>query len=167
MTNAIMMEALNTQMNEEMKSYFVYVAMAAYFEDNKLPGCAHWMRMQAEEEMMHAWKFYNYIFSRGGKPSYNAFGKVNESFDSMQDVFEKALAHEKYITTTIEGLLKLARKEDDLATESMMRWYIDEQVEEEATVQGILDQISLVDQQANGLYLLDKELGGRTTTAVA
>ncbi len=166
MTNEVMMNALNAQMNEEMKSYFVYIAMAVYLEENKLPGFSNWMKQQAEEEMLHAWKFYNYIFSRGGTPVYEAIPKAADSFSGVEDVFKKSLQHEKHITGCVEKLLKRARTEDDLATESMMRWYIDEQVEEEATITAILDKISLVDQQANGLYLLDKEMGTRSPSEV-
>jgi len=162
MTNKKVLDALNVQFNEELNSSFVYLAMAADFEAKKWLGFSTWMKKQADEEMIHVWKLYNFIFSRGGRPVYKAIDEPEMEYESVKSIFEAALKHEQYITSCVEKLVKLTREENDLATESLLRWYIDEQVEEEDNVSTILDRLAHIENDAGALYLLDQELGTRT-----
>ena len=165
MTNKKVLDALNVQLNEELNSFYLYLAMAADFEAKKWLGFSTWMKKQADEEMIHVWKLYNYIFSRGGRPIYGAIEEPRAIYDSVQDLFQKALDHEKHITSCVEKLVKLAREENDLATESLLRWYIDEQVEEEDNFNTILDRLEHTNDNPGALYLLDQELGNRVLNA--
>lgn len=167
MTNQKVLDALNIQLNEEMNSYYIYLAMAADFEYKKWLGFATWMKMQAEEEMIHVQKLYGYIFSRGGRPVYKAIEEPRKEYKSVRDLFEKALEHEKFITASVEKLVKISREENDMATESLLRWYIDEQVEEEDNLNTILDKLEHTADNPGALYLLDQELGNRVAPAPA
>ena len=165
MTNEKILEALNIQLNEEFSSSYIYLAMAADFEFKKWGGFASWMKKQADEEMIHAWKLYDYIFSRGGRPVFGAIGKPQTEYKSVRQIFEKALKHEEYISSCIEKLVKLAREEDDVATESFLAWFVDEQVEEEASVHDILDRLEHVEDNPAALYFLNQELGQRVPSS--
>ncbi len=159
MTNEKVLEAINKQMNEELNSVYIYAAMAADFEAQNLTGFAAWMKVHAGEEMVHATKLYGYIYSRGGRATFKAIPEPKASYENPEEVFQKALEHEEYITSRVDDLVRLARQENDLATESLLKWYVDEQVEEEATIKGIIQKLKLAGQSPIGLYTLDKELG--------
>ncbi len=119
------------------------------------------MKIQGEEEMIHVWKIYDYIFSRGGRPVFREIKKPKGEYESIRAIFESGLKHERYITSSVEKLVVLARSENDLATESLLQWYIDEQVEEENNFQTILDRLEQTEGNSGALYLLDQELGKR------
>jgi ferritin len=159
--DAKLVKQLNKQVAEEINSAYLYLAMAADFEDKNLPGMAGWMYSQYHEEMEHGKKIYKYIIERGERAILEAIGKPQESWDSPEAVFEASMKHEKYITGCINKLYKLAVEADDVATQIFLQWFITEQVEEEASVDAVLKKLAMVGKTPNGLYLLDKELGAR------
>ena len=154
-------KAINAQINAEMYSAYLYLAMAAYFDDKSLPGFANWMKMQAQEEMSHAMKFYNYAYERGGVVKLDAIAKPPTNFKSPLAVMKEVLAHEKVVTSLINGLYELASKEKDYASKSFLKWYIDEQVEEEANASELIERLQLAGEKGPGLFMMDKELAGR------
>ncbi len=156
-----MQDAINKQINQELFSGYLYLSMAAYFEAGNLKGFAHWMRKQAEEEKKHAMKFFDFVTERGGIVSLEAIEKPAHSWKGPLGVFEDALGHEKKVTGMIYGLADLAESEKDRASESMLKWFIDEQVEEEKTANEIVQKLKMVGSSGSGLVMLDKELGKR------
>ncbi|WP_028972838.1 ferritin [Spirochaeta cellobiosiphila] len=161
MTSKNMLDKLNQQMYEELNSFYIYASMASDFEARGYLGFAGWMKKQAEEEMSHAWKIYGYINSRGGKAVFQAIPQPKADYASVVETFKASLAHEQHITACIDKLVFLARDEKDLATEQFLGWFVSEQVEEEASVQEVLDKLKVLDGSPSTLYLLDKELGAR------
>lgn len=152
---------LNEQICEELESAFLYLAMAADFEDKDMSGAAAWMRSQYHEELEHAMKFFNWIVEREGTPVVPALKQPQKSWPSLLAAFEAAHKHEKHISSCIDGLVKAARDEADNATESFLQWFVKEQVEEESAVLTIVKRLRLVGETGNGLYMLDRELGMR------
>lgn len=158
---------LNEQLNAEMASAYLYLAMAIYFEENNLKGFAHWMNLQAKEEMDHAMRFLNYIQERRWQVKLSDI-KVAEgsSWSSPKDVFEHTFAHEKKVTSSINNIMDLAVSTKDYATQSFLRWFIDEQVEEESSVDEILQRINLIGEDQSLLLMFDAELGKRVEAPV-
>jgi ferritin len=154
-------DALNAQINEEMASAYLYLAMAADFEAKNWKGAAAWMKKQAAEEMEHAMKFYAYINERGGKAEFAELKKPQSSWKNHLEAFEAAYKHEQHITGCINRLMKAARDASDYATENLLNWYINEQVEEEANADEIVQKLKLVGDNTNGLFMIDHELGKR------
>ncbi|MBU1244704.1 ferritin [Myxococcota bacterium] len=154
-------EAINDQINAEMFSAYLYQSMAADMEHKGFAGIAHWFLAQAQEEMVHAMKFYGYIIERGEKVTLKALEAPQTTWKDPKAVFEAALTHEKYITSRINNLYKLAQKAGDPATEIMLHWFIKEQVEEEANANEILAKIQLMGKTPDAMYLLDRELAAR------
>jgi len=160
-------EALNQQLNEEFYSSYIYLSMAAFFESKNLVGMANWMKIQTQEEYAHAIKFYDFINSTGQKVVLKEIKAPQVDWDTPQAVFETTLEHEKYITDCINKLARLADDENDYATKNFLNWFIDEQVEEVATVDDILQRFKLIGDDKPGLFWLDKELAERQTTPQA
>jgi ferritin len=156
-----MEEALNKQMNRELFSAYLYLAMSAYFETAIMKGFAKWMRLQAKEEKAHALKFYDFIIARGGKVSFLAIESPKTNWTSTGKVFEHAYAHEQKVTSLINSLVELAIKEKDHATFEMLQWFVKEQVEEEANASEILAKIKTFGDIQGKLFYLDHELGKR------
>ena len=156
------LNAINEQINAEQYSSLLYLSMSAWFSDKGLPGFANWMYVQYQEEMTHANKFFNYVNERGGKVTLKAIGQMPTEWGSIIEVVEATLAHEQYVTDLINNLVDIALQEKDHATQSFLQWFVDEQVEEEANVKEILDTLKLVNGQGNGIFMLDRELRGRT-----
>lgn len=156
-----MENALNEQINRELYSSYLYLSMCAYAQKLGLPGVANWMKVQAKEELTHANKFFDYIIERNGKVELKAIDSVPSDFGSVIETFENVLKHEEYISDSINKLVDIAIEISDHATRSMLMWYVDEQVEEEANVSTILDQLKIVEGKGQGLYLIDKELATR------
>jgi ferritin len=154
-------KALNTQMNFELSSSYLYLAMAAYFESENLSGFAHWMKVQSGEEYGHAMKIYSYINQRNGKVNLNKIEAPKSEWKGAAEVFTETLKHEQSVTKAIDELVDLSVTEKDHATNAFLQWFVTEQVEEEATAMSILDKIKLVGDNKNGLFLLDRELGMR------
>ena len=155
-------KALNAQINAEMHSAYLYLSMSAWFQAKGLPGFSNWMKIQYQEELTHAMKFFNYVHERNGRVLLEPIAGVEQEFESIIDAFEKTLAHEQKVTSMINDLVDVAMAASDHATQSFLKWFVDEQVEEEATVQGILDDLRLINGQGNGLFLLNRELATRT-----
>ena len=156
-----MLKALNDQIHHELESAYIYLAMSAYFESGNYPGFAHWMKMQFEEEMMHAFRFYDYIHSRGAKVDLQAIEKPPADYDSPLAAFETSLGHEMKISKDIHNLYGLAIEEKDYPSLSFLQWFIDEQVEEEEHVSQVVEDIRRVSKSDHGMLMLDRELGQR------
>lgn len=157
-----MLKELNQQINEELYSEYIYLAMAADLEDKGLKGMATWMRVQAREENVHAMIFYNYISERRAKVELEAIAKPPQTWESPLAIFEGAFAHEQHITGRINHMVKVAREENDNATLQMLQWFVEEQVEEEANTDEVAQQLKIVGDDGRGILMLDRELGTRT-----
>lgn len=156
-----MQAAMNKQINAELHSAYIYLSMSAYFEDQNLTGMAHWMRMQWSEELDHAQKFFDFIHERRGRVLLEAIESVPTAWDSPLAVFENAFEHERKISGMIDELVNLAVEERDHAANSFLQWFVDEQVEEEASADAIVQQLKLIGDAGHGIYMLDRELGQR------
>ena len=160
-----MQAALNNQINEELDSAYVYLQMAAESDRIGLPGFTNWFKMQYTEELAHADRFFNYILERNGEVQLGSIGKPELGNVTPLSLFEHALAHEQHITGCIFRLKDLARSESDHATDVFLEWFVNEQVEEEAAAQSVIDQLRLVEGSPNGLFMIDRELAARQPDA--
>jgi ferritin len=161
MLKAPIEEALNEQLNAELYSEYLYLSMAAYYEEEGLVGFASWMRIQAEEEHGHAMRIYDFVIDRDGRVILDSIDAPPSEWSGPADAFEAAYEHEVEISGMIDDLVVLAREENDNATENMLQWFVAEQVEEEATARDILDKLNLVGEDGPGLLMVDQELGQR------
>lgn len=161
MINEKMAKALNDQINKEFYSSYLYLQMAAYFEEIGLKGFANWMKVQAQEENSHAHKFYDYLVDRGGKVVLDTIEKPQNEYKSVIDVFEKTLEHEVYVTSLINNLIDVAEEVKDRASMSFLKWFIDEQVEEESNCEDIIAQLKIVDCSGDALFMMDREMAQR------
>ena len=166
MMNAKMVDALNKQINEEYYSSYIYLAMAAYLDDQDLDGMGHWMRMQAQEEHLHAMKIFDYMLERGARIELFAVAAPPREWDSPLAAFEGALEHEKYMTDNINTMVDLAISERDHATNNIMQWYVSEQVEEEANVENIVKKMKMMGDSGQGLFMMDRELASRQAPSI-
>lgn len=155
-----LVNAINKQLNFELESAHVYLAMQNYFASISLSGFESWFNVQYQEEVAHAAKFMRYLNERGERVIIEGFETPNNDFDSILEVLEAALNHEKKVTSNINDLMDMAQDLRDHASTSFLQWYIDEQVEEEASFMELIDKVKLMD--GKGIYMLDKELGART-----
>lgn len=156
-----MQKALNDQINKEMYSSYLYLSMAAGFKDKNLNGCANWVRVQSQEEMGHAMKIFSYIYDRAGSVKLAAIAAPPTEFDTPLSVFEMIYEHEQKVTGMIDKLMDLAIEEKDYATQSFLKWLIDEQVEEEDSALAVVNQLKMIGDSVNGLFMLDHALGAR------
>ncbi len=161
MLSKTMEDALNKQINRELYSSYLYLAMSAYFKSGNLDGFAKWMRVQAEEEKAHGMKIYDYVIARGGKVALLAIEAPKVKWASAGKVFEEVYAHEQKVTGMINALVELAIKEKDHATFEMLQWFVKEQVEEEENASAILVRIRMIGDVPGHLFCLDHELGER------
>jgi ferritin len=159
-----MMEALNEQVNREMYSAYLYMSMSAYSNTVGLKGFANWFMVQYHEEMLHAMKLYEYILRQGGRVTLKAIKEPPRDFESPLDMFEKTLAHERFITGSINERMDLAISEKDHATQIFLQWYVNEQVEEEENDNDIIAQLRFIKDNPQGLMMLDRELAARVAT---
>jgi len=159
--NQKMLDALIGQINEELNSMYIYMAMAADLDEMGWGGMAHWMRKQAQEEMGHAVKFQGYVKDRQGRVVFKALPEPQLTWNTPLELFKAALAHEKYITGTIHKLVKMAREVDDIATEVFLNYFVTEQVEEEDAACGIVDALEKVGSSVGPLYQVDSWLRKR------
>ena len=164
MFNKKIEKAINDQINAEMWSAYLYLSMAAQCHELGYSGMANWFEIQFKEEQDHAQIFYNYIISRGGRVTLKPSDTVQSAGKDTLAMFENTLEHEKVVTSLINDLFALATKEKDYATQSMLKWFIDEQVEEEENARGLIDSLKMINGNGYGLYMLDKELAARTYT---
>jgi len=160
-------DALNEQINAEFYSAYLYLSMEAYFESANLPGFANWMRAQTQEETMHAMKIYDFVNERGGRVLLKSIAKPPTEWQSPLAAFEAAHKHEQRVTGLINDLVNLAVEEKDHAAKTFLQWFVDEQVEEEASVNKVVQKLKKTDRTAGEQLLIDKELGRRVFTPPA
>ncbi len=161
MLEAEMEQALNDQVNAELYSSYLYLSMASYLAEENLGGFANWMRIQAQEEVVHAMKIYDYILERGGRAVMQAIEQPEIEWDSALDVAETTYEHEQKVTASINDLVDLAEELSDHATKQFLQWFVEEQVEEEDSADELVQQLKMVEGDARGLLMLDKELAQR------
>ena len=162
-----MRDALNQQINAEIYSAYLYFSMAAYFEAKSLEGCANWMKVQAQEEMTHAVRFYNYLNNAAGRVTMLPIEGPPTEWDSPLAVFEAVYVHEEKVTGLINDLVALANEEKDYATLAELQWFVTEQVEEEASADAVVQKLKLMQGAPGGLFMLDRELAPRVFTMPA
>ena len=163
MINKKVETTLNEQVNAEIYSSYLYLSMSAYFSSINLAGFAQWMKAQALEEMVHAMKIYDYINERGGRVLLSAIAAPPTAWESPVVVFTATLEHEQKVTGLINNLVDVAIAEKDHATNIFLQWFVSEQVEEEASVDEVLQKLKMVGDQGHGLFMMDRELGARTS----
>lgn len=161
MLSDTLLAALNEQITKELHSAYVYLGMAAYLEAENLPGMAKWMRVQAQEELGHAMKIFNFVLERGGTVRLGAIESVPTTYDTPAAAFKAALEHERKITASINALYELAQKENDYPTQVMLQWFIEEQVEEEANVGRAAEMVAAAVGHPPVLLMIDHRLGER------
>src|SRR5829696_677942 len=158
MINPTIQKAINEQIKHEFFSSYLYLSMSAYFETLSLPGFARWMRVQSQEEHEHAMKFFDFLNDRGGSVELQAL-------DQPAGEFQSPLDHERKVTALIHRLYELALKENDYATQTLLQWFITEQVEEEKNAGQIVEQLKMTGGEPSALLLLDRDLAGRGAAA--
>ncbi|MFQ6099913.1 MAG: ferritin [Anaerolineae bacterium] len=161
MLNQIIQDAMNEQIKNELYSAYLYLSMSAYCESINFAGFARWMRMQAQEELGHAMRFYGFIHNRGGRVVLQAVDQPPAEFQSPLDVFEKTLEHEQKVTAMIDDLYALAVQEKDYASQIFLQWFVTEQVEEEDNASQIVETLRMLGDNRQALLMLDRELGRR------
>ncbi|MBI5251320.1 MAG: ferritin [Desulfomonile tiedjei] len=161
MINEKIQDAFNEQLNAELYSSYLYLSMAAYFQSVNLEGLASWMRCQAQEEILHAMKFYNFINERAGRVLLAAIEGPPIKWESPLAAFEDAYRHEEKVTGLINNLVDLAIQEKDHAANAFLQWFVNEQVEEESSVDAVVHQLKLAGDQGSGLFMIDRELATR------
>tara|TARA_Y100000590_G_scaffold265478_1_gene298273 strand:- start:3203 stop:3721 length:519 start_codon:yes stop_codon:yes gene_type:complete len=154
-------QAFNDQIGSELYSAHLYLSMAAYFESINLPGFANWMRIQHQEETIHALKLFDYVNQRNGRVVLNAIDQPRVDFESVRAAVMTALDHERSVSSLINSLYEVSSKEKDYAAEVLLEWFINEQVEEEKSVTDIVDQLDLIGDNGTGLMILDDKLASR------
>ncbi len=159
-----MQDALNGQIVAETYSAYLYWSMAAYFESVNLSGFARWMKAQAQEELVHAAKFFDFVVERGGRVTLDAIDAPPTEWDSPLAAFEHAYEHEQKVTGLINNLVDMAVAQRDHATRNFLDWFVDEQVEEEASADGVVQKLRLIGDAPGGLFMLNQELGQRVFT---
>ncbi len=159
-----MQGAINKQVTAEFYSAHLYLSMAAYLDSIDVPGFAQWMRIQYQEEVSHATKLMEYVIERDGRAIITGFEDPQVEWKSVLDIFESAYAHEQKVTAMINNLMDIAIEEKDHAASIFLQWFVNEQVEEEATAKGIIQQLKLLGDSKAGLFQIDRELGQRVFT---
>ncbi len=162
-----MEDALNDQINAELYSAYLYLAMAAYFDSANMAGFASWMRVQTQEETAHAMKIFDFVSERGGRVVLKAIEEPAKEWKSPLAAFKAAYEHEQYITGRIDDLVNLAIKEKDHASNAFLQWFVNEQVEEETSVDSVVQQLTMAEKAPGALFMMDRELGQRTFTPPA
>jgi ferritin len=154
-----LLTALNDQINAELGSAYQYLAMAAYFDSVNLEGSARWMRRQAREEVSHAMRIFDFVHARDGRVSLLAIAPPQGQFPSPFGVWEAVLKQEQHVTALIHALYRLAGDEKDYPTQTLLQWFVAEQVEEEKTAKAILEQVRMIGSSSPAIYFLDRHLG--------
>jgi ferritin len=161
MIGKAMQDAMNEQINKELFSSYLYLSMAAWFEDRNLPGFANWMRIQADEEREHAMKFYDFVLERGGRVFLKAIEAPKTEWNSALEAAEEVAAHEGKVTTSIHSLYELAQKEKDYPAQVMLQWFIAEQVEEERNAAELVANLKMIEERGTAVLMLDHRLSKR------
>jgi len=160
-----MLDAMNEQIRREFESAYIYLGMAAYFDAKNLPGFAHWMKIQFEEELAHTFKIYDFVNDRDEAVELGSVEKPSSTYDSPLDAFQAALKHEQYISKSIHDLYDLADEENDHASKQFLHWFIEEQVEEEQNAGEIAETLEMVDNHPQAVLMLDREFAQRQPPA--
>lgn len=155
------LDKLNEQIKHEAYSAYIYYAMVGYFETQNLKGFANWMLIQAQEEITHMHRIFSYVNDRGAAVELEGMDKPQGTWDSPVDAIKAALEHERFISEKINECVSLAVAENDHPTNTMLQWFVAEQVEEEATADELLQKLIMIGDNASGLFLLDSELSKR------
>ena|SRR6185436_11741567 len=158
-------DSLNEQINIELYSAYTYLAMSANFETQHMEGFANWMKLQAQEELSHAMKYYNYVIERGAEISFKSVQAPSGNWSSPLKAFEEALKQEQKSTLLINAQMDLAVSEKDHATQIFLQWFVTEQVEEEDSIGGILQKLNRIGDDPNGLLMIDQKLAQRSSAA--
>lgn len=161
MFNKRIEKMINDQINAELYSSYLYLAMSAYCSELGLAGFANWLKIQAQEEMCHADFMFNYLIERNARVTLDAIQKPPVDWNNIIEVFEETLKHEQYVTSRINDILNAALEEKDHATASFYKWFIDEQVEEESTASDVLSKLKLTKAEGAALFYLDQEMQKR------
>jgi ferritin len=161
MLSKAIQDAINNQINKELFSSYLYLAMSTYYAESNFSGFASWMKVQSTEEYGHAMKFYGYVVERNGHVELETIEKPNAKFKSPADVFKQVLEHEQKVTAMINKLYELAIKEKDYPTQIMLEWFITEQLEEEKSAGDILEQLKMVGDSPVSLIMMDRQLAAR------
>lgn len=156
-----MIDALNSQVNAELYSSYLYLSMGSYFESEDMSGFANWMRVEAQEELVHAMKIYDFIIQRGDKVTLTRIDSPLTEWKSALDAFEHVYAHEQKVTELINQLVNLAISLGDHATNNFLQWFVSEQVEEEESSSGVLKKVKMANELLSALLMLDSELAQR------
>ena len=164
MLSQTLQKTVNDQIQKELYSAYLYLSMESFFRSQNLNGCANWMRIQTQEEMTHATKMYDYLIERGGRVLLKPIDGPETDWDSPLAVFDAVSKHEQKVTSLINNLVDLAIEEKDHAANSFLQWFVNEQVEEEASADEIVQQIKMMENAPGGLFMLDRELGQRVFT---
>jgi len=162
------MEAeFNEQINKEMYSAYLYLAMATYCANTGFMGFANWMRVQTQEEMAHAMKMYDYVIERGGNVELFTINQPDQTWANLTNVFEATLKHEQFVTSCINHLMEVAMEEKDFASIAFLNWYVNEQIEEEANADELVKKLQFIANDKNAMLLLNNELSARVFTPIA
>lgn len=154
-------DAINKQINIEMQSAYTYLGMSTKMELLSFPGMASWLRLQWEEELVHAMKFIDFMVQRDAPVRLAALNQPKVTFTTPLKAFESVLKHEQFVTKSIHALYDLSVKENDFPLQSLLKWFIDEQVEEEDNARQAIDSLTLAGDSGTGLLIVDRELGKR------
>lgn len=159
--NKKVLDLLNKQINAEIYSAYLYLSMASYLRSQNFNGCAKWMEIQHNEELSHAKRIYDYVFERGERAIIGAVDAPKTEWKSLLCLFEDAYEHEKKVTAMINAIVDASIETKDHATFSFLQWFVDEQVEEEASTDEIVQKLKMIQNNPNGLFMMDSHLGKR------
>jgi ferritin len=162
-----MAKAINEQINKELYSAYLYLAMSADAQNKGMPGVANWFFVQTQEELGHVQRFYQYMLRQNAVVELEQIEKPVVKSGTVLEMFKAGLAHAKFITASIHKLVDVAMEEKDRATEVFLQWFVNEQVEEEENATGIIDQLKLAGDVGDGLFMIDRELATRVFTPPA
>lgn len=156
-----LLDLINEQINREFFSAYLYLSMAEYFESKFLKGISHWFYVQYKEELKHAEKFIGFLNEKGGRVVLRSIAEPKTDWNGALDAFTDAYNHERFITESIENIMKVAIEENDFSTQNLLNWFLDEQVEEESQTLAIVKKLELIGEHGQALYMLDRELANR------
>jgi ferritin len=166
MLNEKVEAALNEQLNKEIFSAYLYFSMSAWFSSHSLKGFANWMHVQGLEELAHSQKFYNFIIERGGRVRFTDIEAPRVEWDNPLEIYQETLKHEEFVTESINKLVGISREVTDNATEIFLQWFVTEQIEEEGSVNEILDRLKMAGDNPSAILMLDSEMGTRVFTPI-
>lgn len=165
MLSKTIQKAFDTQIKKELESAYLYLAMSSYCLAQNYHGFSKWLRMQAQEELGHGMRLFDYVHHRGSSATLQEIAKPGVTHKNLLDLFKDVLEHEKKVTSLIHGLYEMTMKENDYASQIELQWFITEQVEEEQTAMTIVEQLKMIGDNKAALMMMDKEMAGRTAAS--